>query len=443
MSDTAVRSRGQKALPERQGARRRGRGKADAAPKARGKAASARRPAGKSARALRAQEKQRKLRQRRRQTRIVLALLALIVVLLALCGWQFAEYKGFQQMRAAVEIDTFGEGTFVEGVDVSQMTLEQALAHWEENIEPAYSGRTATLPDGTQITAAEAGYSSNYAQVLTAAYEASRVGGLENRYQTLSDMENGVDYVVTRSFSSPEALSAFAARVALGTDSLPVDAEVTGFDAESYTFEFGEPLTGQTLDRDALCADLAAVLEQGGGNVELKFTYTPGEVPTDDYGIISTYTTDASSSSSARIHNIKLAISTINGTCVQPGETFSFNGVVGERTKAAGYRQAPAYSRMETVMEYGGGICQVSSTLYAAVQQAGLEIVERHSHSLSVSYIPKGMDATVDWGNKDFKFANNRSEPIYIGGYVDGFNQVHIAIFGKLEEGDYALTNAG
>lgn len=439
MSDTAVRSRRERALSEKRGARR---GEAGVVPKARSKASAAKRPAGKSVRALRAQEKLRRRRQRRRQTRIVLALAALIVVLLALCGWQFAEYRDFQQKRAAVEIDTFGEGTFVEGMDVSQMTLEQALTYWEENIEPAYAGRTVTLSDGTQITAAEAGYSSNYAQVLRAAYEASRVGGLENRYQTLSSMENGVDYVITRSYSSPEALSAFAARVALGTDSLPVDAEATGFNAETYTFEFGEPLTGQTLDRDALCADIAAALEQGGGNVELQFIYTTGEVPTDDYGIIATYTTDASSSSSARIHNIKLAISTINGTCVQPGETFSFNGVVGERTRAAGYRQAPAYSRMETVMEYGGGICQVSSTLYAAVQQAGLEIVERHSHSLKVTYIPKGMDATVDWGNKDFQFANNRSEPIYIGGYVDGFNQVHIAIFGRLEEGDYALMNA-
>lgn len=85
----------------------------------------------------------------------------MIVVLLALCGWRFAEYKGFQSMRAAVEVDTFFDGTTVEGIDVSQMTLEQALAHWEENVESAYSGRFVTLSDGRRVTAAEVGYSSN------------------------------------------------------------------------------------------------------------------------------------------------------------------------------------------------------------------------------------------------------------------------------------------
>ena len=69
---------------------------------------------------------------------------------------------------------------------------------------------------------------------------------------------------------------------------------------------------------------------------------------------------------------------------------------------------------------------------YAAVRKAGLEVVERYPHSLSVSYIPKGMDATVDWGNKDFKFKNNRSEPIYIACYVDGFEQVHVSLYGSL-----------
>ena len=136
--------------------------------------------------------------------------------------------------------------------------------------------------------------------------------------------------------------------------------------------------------------------------------------------------------SQGQITNLHLASASIDGWVVGYGETFSFNGVVGKRTKEAGYRPAPAYAAMQTVMEYGGGICQVSSTLYAAVRKAGLEVVERYPHSLSVSYIPKGMDATVDWGNKDFKFKNNRSEPIYIACYVDGFEQVHVSLYGSL-----------
>lgn len=388
-----------------------------------------------SSRTVRAKgAKARKLlrKRRRRQMRIVLALAALIAVLLVLCGWQFVEYRDFSHKSDAVGVDTFFDGVYIEGVDVSGMTLDEAVAHWENEIEPVYAARTVTLSDGTQIVSSHVGYESNYRQVLQTAFDLCRSGGLQEQFETLSGMGAGVDYTVSRTYCTREALEGIALGIALNTNYLPSDAEAIGFDAETQMFIFGDPTSGQTLDREALYSDIESAFEQGGGEVELKYDYTEGEVPVDGYGLIATYTTDASTSSSARLHNIRLALSTINGTCVEPGEVFSFNGVVGERTKAAGYRPAPAYSRMETVMEYGGGICQVSSTLYAAVEKAGLEIVERHSHSLKVTYIPKGMDATVDWGNKDFKFANNTSEAIYIVGYVDGFEQVHINLYGRL-----------
>ena len=371
-------------------------------------------------------------KRRRRQMRIVLALAALIAVLLVLCGWQFVEYRDFSHKSDAVGVDTFFDGVYIEGVDVSGMTLDEAVAHWENEIEPVYAARTVTLSDGTQIVSSHVGYESNYRQVLQTAFDLCRSGGLQEQFETLSGMGAGVDYTVSRTYCTREALDGIALGIALNTNYLPSDAEPIGFDADTQMFIFGDPTSGQTLDREALYSDIESAFEQGGGEVELKYDYTEGEVPVDGYGLIATYTTDASTSSSARLHNIRLALSSINGTCLEPGEVFSFNGVVGERTKAAGYRPAPAYSRMETVMEYGGGICQVSSTLYAAVEKAGLEIVERHSHSLKVTYIPKGMDATVDWGNKDFKFANNTSEAIYIVGYVDGFEQVHISLYGRL-----------
>lgn len=386
----------------------------------------------KATRAKGAKAKKLLRKRRRRQMRIALALAALIAVLLVLCGWQFVEYRDFSHKSDAVGVDTFFSGVYIEGVDVSGMTLDEAVAHWENEIEPVYAARTVTLSDGTQIVSSHVGYESNYRQVLQTAFDLCRSGGLQQQFETLSGMGAGVDYTVSRTYCTREALEGIALGIALNTNYLPSDAEAIGFDAETQMFIFGDPTSGQTLDREALYSDIESAFEQGGGEVELKYDYTEGEVPVDGYGLIATYTTDASTSSSARLHNIRLALSTINGTCVEPGEVFSFNGVVGERTKAAGYRPAPAYSRMETVMEYGGGICQVSSTLYAAVEKAGLEIVERHSHSLKVTYIPKGMDATVDWGNKDFKFANNTSEAIYIVGYVDGFEQVHINLYGRL-----------
>ena len=395
-------------------------------------------------RAPRTRAQQRAEERRKRQGKVVLALAAVIVVLLALCGWQFAEYKGFQSMRAAVEVDTFFDGTTVEGIDVSQMTLEQALAHWEENVESAYSGRFVTLSDGRRVTAAEVGYSSNYADVLAAAYEAGRQGGFEERYTTLSNMENGVEFVVTRTLFTPEGISDYVDALGDEIDCLPVDPEVTGFDAENYAFTFSEGSAGQLLDREALCADLTAAFEAGGGgDVELDVEVTPCVAPTGKYGIIATYTTDADSSTGARIHNIRLAMQTINGTCLQPGEMFSFNEVVGERTDERGYRRAKAYYGMQDILEYGGGICQVSSTLYAAVQDARLEVNERHEHSRRVYYIPDGRDATVDWGHLDLKFTNNRDEPIYIVCYVDDDWQCHVAIYGKLEDGDYDKSTLG
>ena len=396
------------------------------------KQAGAGKTSSKAVRAKGAKAKKLLRKRRRRQMRIVLALAALIAVLLVLCGWQFVEYRDFSHKSDAVGVDTFFDGVYIEGVDVSGMTLDEAVAHWENEIEPVYAARTVTLSDGTQIVSSHVGYESNYRQVLQTAFDLCRGGGLQQQFETLSGMGAGVDYTVSRLYCAREALEGIALGIALNTNYLPSDAEAIGFDAETQMFIFGDPTSGQTLDREALYSDIESAFEQGGGEVELKYDYTEGEVPVDGYGLIATYTTDASTSSSARLHNIRLALSTINGTCVEPGEVFSFNGVVGERTKAAGYRPAPAYSRMETVMEYGGGICQVSSTLYAAVEKAGLEIVERHSHSLKVTYIPKGMDATVDWGNKDFKFANNTGEAIYIVGYVDGFEQVHISLYGRL-----------
>lgn len=396
------------------------------------KQAGAGKTSSKAVRAKGAKAKKLLRKRRRRQMRIVLALAALIAVLLVLCGWQFVEYRDFSHKSDAVGVDTFFDGVYIEGVDVSGMTLDEAVAHWENEIEPVYAARTVTLSDGTQIVSSHVGYESNYRQVLQTAFDLCRSGGLQEQFETLSGMGAGVDYTVSRTYCTREALEGIALGIALNTNYLPSDAEAIGFDAETQMFIFGDPTSGQTLDREALYSDIESAFEQGGGEVELKYDYTEGEVPVDGYGLIATYTTDASTSSSARLHNIRLALSTINGTCLEPGEVFSFNGVVGERTKAAGYRPAPAYSRMETVMEYGGGICQVSSTLYAAVEKAGLEIVERHSHSLKVTYIPKGMDATVDWGNKDFKFANNTGEAIYIVGYVDGFEQVHISLYGRL-----------
>lgn len=130
--------------------------------------------------------------------------------------------------------------------------------------------------------------------------------------------------------------------------------------------------------------------------------------------IISTYTTRFNMGNENRCTNIKLASSSIGGTVVMPGENFSFNDVVGERTSQKGYKAAKVIINEKFVDDLGGGICQVSSTLYNAVMRANIMATERMHHTIPSSYVPLGMDATVDYGNIDYKFQNTLNYPIYI-----------------------------
>ncbi|KKB73428.1 MULTISPECIES: VanW family protein [Bacillus] len=129
---------------------------------------------------------------------------------------------------------------------------------------------------------------------------------------------------------------------------------------------------------------------------------------------IGQYVTYFNSGNKSRSHNISLAAKAIDNHVVFPNETFSFNEVVGQRTKNKGYMSAPIIVRGELSEGIGGGICQVSSTLYNAVDRAGLKIVQRYSHSRRVPYVPRGRDATVSWNGPDFRFQNKYNQPVLI-----------------------------
>lgn len=135
---------------------------------------------------------------------------------------------------------------------------------------------------------------------------------------------------------------------------------------------------------------------------------------------IGNYATYFNSNNRERSHNILLASEAINNHVVFPGETFSFNKVVGKRTREKGYKRAPVIVKGELSEDIGGGICQISSTLYNAVDKAGLTITERYSHSKRVGYVPSGRDATVSWYGPDFRFTNNYNQPILIRSNVYG-----------------------
>ena len=143
---------------------------------------------------------------------------------------------------------------------------------------------------------------------------------------------------------------------------------------------------------------------------------------------IGRYITSFNARNKNRSTNIELAVQAINNHVVFPGETFSFNRVVGKRTVEKGYEKAKVIVKGEYAEDIGGGICQVSSTLFNAVDSAGLKIVQRFSHSRHVSYIPPGRDATVSWYGPDFEFRNIYNQPIIIQARTMG-NLLDIKLF--------------
>ena len=154
-------------------------------------------------------------------------------------------------------------------------------------------------------------------------------------------------------------------------------------------------------------------------------------------------TTVFASSGENRINNIKLAASRIDGTVLLPGDVFSYNTTIGQRTKEAGFLEAGAYADGEVVQEVGGGICQVSSTLYCATLFANLETVSRTNHYFRVDYLPIAYDATVSWPSPDFQFRNNREYPIKIVAYTVNDSDLTVEIYGTDVDGSYVeLTNS-
>ncbi len=149
-----------------------------------------------------------------------------------------------------------------------------------------------------------------------------------------------------------------------------------------------------------------------------KPAVTTDELSSINYKI-SSFVTGFSGSSYERSNNIELAAKKINGTLLIPGEIFSFNECVGERREDRGFMIAPVIVNNKIESGIGGGICQVSSTLYNAMLSAGIKALERTAHSLPSSYVKLGLDATVDWNNIDLKFQNTLGYPIYIQAYTE------------------------
>jgi len=194
---------------------------------------------------------------------------------------------------------------------------------------------------------------------------------------------------------------------------------------------------GYKLEVDTLRSlILQSLMKSEDVTVVLPVTTVYPEVTVDDlasmgiHEAISAYTTVFNSQDDNRVANIKLAATKVNGYIIYPGKTFSFNDVVGPREKSYGFKEAMEIADGEFVPGIGGGICQLSSTLYNAVILANLDITERYNHSKTLPYVPAGRDATVAFGLLDFKFVNNTPEPLMIAAEVKG-NELMVGVFGQ------------
>lgn len=171
-----------------------------------------------------------------------------------------------------------------------------------------------------------------------------------------------------------------------------------------------------------------------------KANKTVQEIGTEAFpDLLATFSTNYNARDTNRTTNLKLSAGKINGTVLLPGDEFSYNKVVGERTIEAGYKMAATFSGGKVVDGLGGGICQISSTLYDAVVMANLDVTVRRNHQFVTSYLPGGKDATVVWGSQDFKFVNSRKYPVRITATVSG-GVATVQVWGVKEEVEYDIT---
>jgi vancomycin resistance protein YoaR len=194
---------------------------------------------------------------------------------------------------------------------------------------------------------------------------------------------------------------------------------------------------GYTLEDDTFrLLILETFKKSDSSSIMLPVTVVEPKIIVDDlvntgiHEMVSSYTTTFNSGDVNRTDNIKLAALRANGTLLHPGTIFSFNEIVGPREKEYGFKEALEIVDGEFVPGIGGGICQVSSTLYNAVLLANLKIVERYNHSKPLSYVPLGRDATVAYNALDFKFINNTTEPLLVVAEVEG-NKLVVGILGN------------
>lgn len=316
-------------------------------------------------------------------------------------------------------------GIVIDGVDVGGMTPQSVKLALADVRSKTLAGKVTVTLDTNVMTMSwrELGVSCGSSDgIIEQALDIGKYhGGLVAKFKNLKDIEN-TDLHFNSGVSIDEAVlrECITSRLS-GLDGTAQDATIT---RENGQFIITPDTTGIVADPAGTAdAILAFFNEQGakdGAAIEASATVDKARITaemlgtiTDELGKCSTHV----SGTDNRAYNVALGASKINGLLLMPGESASASDLMGEREPYNGYRVAPQYVDGNSVDAVGGGVCQVSSTLYNALLGAELQVDERHNHSMKVSYLDPSKDAAIAFGVKDLRFTNNLEYPIYIEGW--------------------------
>src|SRR5215212_1950661 len=335
--------------------------------------------------------------------------------------------------------DKINRGVSIGTVDVGGMNRAEALKAVKDDASATFEKISfGTGKDGFTVSGNDLGITVDAASAVDEAYSVGRRG---NIFQHLSDASRsylvGVQVDLDATYDEAMAKSAIEEQ-ANAYNEEPKDASFSVTDEGKVVVD--EARNGRVLDQEKTLANLEGALKNMSGHVAIAQGPTPKpEISTAEVQsykpekVIGEYQTDFRwDSNPNRKYNMKLAASAVNNTVLKPGETFSFLDL----TKSLKYKKAKTYSNGGIGVANGGGLCQVSSTVYMAAQYAGLEILERHPHYATLPYIKPGFDATVwfgenGWGAMDMRFKNNTDSYIVVREWVDDKGILNAQILGQ------------
>lgn len=331
-------------------------------------------------------------------------------------------------------------GIVVEGLDLSNKTKEEATELIKENFNASTSNRIIKVQADDEILEIKYDDLSPEYNVEEAVNGAMEYGKDHNVFVKNFIIKNGAEKNIPMHFKyDDKKLSKYEEDLRNLVNREPKNATIE-IDGDNITAVDG--VKGRKIKVDNIneaIKDGINGIVKDNMVVELPVEIIKPKISKEDIskinGKIATFTSDyASNSTNNRAKNVEIATNKVNNTLLMPGDVFSYNDIVGERSVEKGFRNAPTFEGSKVVDGIGGGICQVSTALYRAVMKAGIKSIERTNHSMKPSYSPLGLDAVVAWGILDYKFKNTYNSPIFIEGITSKDRKIIFNIYGNKEE---------